>query len=112
KGQWTGGGFWEIWGVGDFAGRRSEPPGGTNPQSSSVPLRARKLINESIQLRASVTLPPPQQSGIEHIVVVMMENRSFDHLLGWVPGADGKQAGLTYIDKSGHQRSTSGLAPY
>jgi len=24
-----------------------------------------------------------------------MENRSFDHFLGWVPGADGKQAGLS-----------------
>ena len=24
-----------------------------------------------------------------------MENRSFDHLLGWLPGADGKQAGLS-----------------
>ena len=24
-----------------------------------------------------------------------MENRSFDHFLGWLPGADGKQAGLT-----------------
>ena len=28
----------------------------------------------------------------------MMENRSFDHILGWLPGADGKQAGLTYVD--------------
>ena len=24
-----------------------------------------------------------------------MENRSFDHFLGWLPGADGRQAGLT-----------------
>ena len=24
----------------------------------------------------------------------MMENRSFDHFLGWLPGADGRQAGL------------------
>src|ERR1051325_10761196 len=30
-------------------------------------------------------LPSPQSSGIDHIVVVMMENRSFDHMLGWVP---------------------------
>ncbi|PYN18411.1 MAG: hypothetical protein DMD76_29560, partial [Candidatus Rokuibacteriota bacterium] len=33
---------------------------------------------------------------IRHIVLVMMENRSFDHFLGWVPGADGQQAGLSY----------------
>jgi hypothetical protein len=33
---------------------------------------------------------------IQHIVLVTMENRSFDHFLGWVLGADGRQAGLTY----------------
>jgi len=27
-------------------------------------------------------LPGPANSGIEHVVVLMMENRSFDHLLG------------------------------
>jgi len=35
------------------------------------------------------SLPDPQASGIEHIVVVMMENRSFDHFLGWLPNAEG-----------------------
>src|SRR5215469_8276995 len=80
-------------------------------QSSSVILRIPELANGRIQLTASVTLPPPQQSGIEHIVVVMMENRSFDHLLGWVPGADGKQAGLTYRDNTGREHSTSRLTP-
>jgi phospholipase C len=53
-----------------------------------------------------VTLPPPEQTGIEHIVVVMMENRSFDHFLGWVPGANGRQAGLTYIGRNGAPQST------
>jgi phospholipase C len=33
--------------------------------------------------------PPPEISGIEHIVVLMMENRSFDHMLGWLDGAMG-----------------------
>ncbi len=46
-------------------------------------------------------LPSPGASGIEHVVVVMMENRSFDHFLGWLPGANGKQAGLSYPDPSG-----------
>ena len=32
-------------------------------------------------------LPEPEDSGIEHIVWVMMENRSFDHFLGWLEGA-------------------------
>jgi phospholipase C len=51
-------------------------------------------------------LPPPEQSGIDHIVVVMMENRSFDHYLGWLPGADGKQGGLSYVDKGGKRHAT------
>src|SRR5215208_804345 len=49
-------------------------------------------------------LPPPEQSGIEHIVVVMMKNRSFDHMLGWVEGSDGRQQGLRYPDRTGELR--------
>jgi phospholipase C len=56
-------------------------------------------------------LPPPDQSGINHIVVVTMENRSFDHFLGWLPGANGKQAGLSYLDPNGVSHSTYWLAP-
>lgn len=56
-------------------------------------------------------LPKPNKSGIEHVVVVMMENRSFDHLLGWLPGADGRQAGLTYPDRTGAAVPTQPLAP-
>ena len=55
--------------------------------------------------------PNPARSGIDHVVVVMMENRSFDHMLGWLPGADGKQAGLTYVDRAGIARATHALAP-
>ncbi len=60
-------------------------------------------------VRASNPLPPPGQSGIEHIVVVCMENRSFDHYLGWVPGATGQQSGLTYLDDAGNPHSTHRL---
>ena len=56
-------------------------------------------------------LPNPNKSGIEHVVVVMMENRSFDHLLGWLPGADGRQAGLSFVDRNGVSVSTAPLAP-
>ena len=58
-----------------------------------------------------VVLPKPNKSGIEHIVVAMMENRSFDHLLGWLPGADGRQSGLSYSDASGVLHTTAPLAP-
>lgn len=35
---------------------------------------------------APASLPDPLHSGIQHVVVVTMENRSFDHFLGWLPG--------------------------
>ncbi|HSZ17253.1 MAG TPA: alkaline phosphatase family protein [Terracidiphilus sp.] len=57
-------------------------------------------------------LPSPELSGIEHIVVVMMENRSFDHLLGWMPNANGRQAGLTYLDNNGNPQPTQRLNYY
>ena len=56
-----------------------------------------RLLGESAD--AASTLPPPDLSGIEHIVVLTMESRSFDHFLGWLPKADGVQAGLTYVDR-------------
>jgi phospholipase C len=58
------------------------------------------------------SLPPPADSGIEHIVVVMMENRSFDHLLGWLPGANGQQAGLAYLDNKGEAHPTHRLTTF
>ena len=56
-------------------------------------------------------LPSPAGSGIDHVVVVTMENRSFDHFLGWLPGADGRQAGLTYRDRKGVAHATYPLPP-
>ena len=50
-------------------------------------------------------------NDVHHVVVVMMENRSFDHMLGWLPGANGRQAGLTYTDATGAAYSTYPLAP-
>src|SRR5579872_245882 len=51
-------------------------------------------------------LPAPEASGVEHVIVVMMENRSFDHFLGWLPNADGRQSGLRYRDAAGTEHAT------
>src|SRR2546423_14561346 len=59
----------------------------------------------------SRVLPKPNKSGVDHIVLVTMENRSFDHFLGWLPGADGRQAGLTFLDPSQVAHATYPLAP-
>ena len=57
-------------------------------------------------------LPAPATSGIDHVIVVMMENRSFDHFTGWVPGADGRQAGLRFVDRYGVPHTTWHLADF
>lgn len=56
-------------------------------------------------------LPPANEAPFDTVVVLMMENRSFDHLLGWLPGANGRQAGLKYADTSGAEHPTWPLAP-
>ena len=68
--------------------------------------------------RAAAASPPavPGRLGIDHVVVVMMENRSFDHFLGWLPGANGigvaadgqvvdpeRHARFVYTDASGRR---------
>ena len=60
---------------------------------------------------AKGALPRPDKSGIKHVIVVMMENRSFDHFLGCLPGSDGRQSGLVYTDATGKAFETHPLAP-
>ena len=46
-------------------------------------------------------LDRPDLAPFDTVVVLMMENRSFDHFLSWVPGVEGIPAGLTYPTKDG-----------
>jgi phospholipase C len=58
----------------------------------------------TIQTAVAETLLPEGLNRIDHIVVVYLENRSFDNLFGNFPGADGLQnAGKTavQVDKDG-----------
>ena len=60
----------------------------------------------------AAALPPTGvDAPFDHIVLLMMENRTFDHLLGWLPGADGRQEGLTFADADGTTYPTYELAP-
>ena len=47
-------------------------------------------------------LPAPRNVPIDHFVVLMMENRSFDHYFGWVPDADGLQQ-QSFTDPAGNE---------
>src|SRR3984957_6797077 len=60
---------------------------------------------------ASSTIRPDGSRGIRHVVILMMENRSFDHFLGWLPGADGR-SDLTFVSAvDGNRYPNYPLAP-
>jgi phospholipase C len=87
----------------------NEPSGNTDESSNNKGITRRRFIRGAAGTVGALTvggsaalapdLPAADMSSIEHVVVVMIwRNRSFDHFLGWVPGADGRQADLTYYD--------------
>jgi phospholipase C len=60
--------------------------------------------------RAAPALSAQGSNGIEHVVVLMMENRSFDHFLGWLPGANGRHD-MAYPATDGNVYRNYPLAP-
>src|SRR4051794_3416283 len=69
------------------------------------------LVAEAARMQRREHLPSPRNLPIDTFVVLMMENRSFDHYLGWMPNADGIQSGLSYVDRDGKTWQTQRLAP-
>ena len=70
------------------------------------------ILSEAAKKQAlSIPLPAPRDVPIDTFVVLMMENRSFDHYLGWHPDADAKNVGLSYPDPDGNKVSTYHLPP-
>ena len=67
---------------------------------SSLP--AGTLIAEAAAAQRRA-LPSPRNLPLDHFVVVMMENRSFDHYFGWLDGADGDQT-QTFVDGATGER--------
>jgi phospholipase C len=63
--------------------------------SSGIAITGTDLLNQALA-NASSTVRADGSRGIRHIVVLMMENRSFDHFLGWLPGADGRHD-MTFV---------------
>src|SRR3954451_22246931 len=67
-----------AWGAG-LAGMAASLPAGT-------------ILAESAQAaHRRAHMPSPRNMKIDHFVILMMENRSFDHYFGWNPDADGIQ---------------------
>jgi phospholipase C len=75
---------------------RSAYAAGLAGAAASLPLNL--LLSEVAKQEAKASvLPSPQNLPIDHFVVLMMENRSFDHYFGWLPNADAVQD-RTYTD--------------
>src|SRR5215212_11226941 len=65
------------------------------------------LLQAAARAKAS-PMPKPRDMQIDHFVIVMMENRSFDHYFGWLGETgvvDGSQA-QTYLGPDGTSYST------
>jgi phospholipase C len=73
------------------------------------------LVSLSGTSLAMAQTPPPRNPGLErvgHIIVLFLENRSFDHLYGTFPGADGvEQAGFSAIQVTQDGRPYISLPP-
>jgi phospholipase C len=60
--------------------------------AASAALPASTILAEAAQAHYNRNpLPSPRNLPIDHFVLLMMENRSFDHYFGWLPGADSEQ---------------------
>jgi phospholipase C len=70
------------------------------------------VVAEAARRQRQVAIPSPRNMPIDTFIVLMMENRSFDHYLGWLPGADGRQAGLTFTNPKGKRFPTHRLVDF
>ena len=74
-------------------------------------LPAERLVAEAARVQGRRALPSPREMPIDTVVVLMMENRSFDHYFGWYEAADARNTGLTYPTPAGEQAATYRLTP-
>ena len=77
--------------------------------ASGVAMTASDLLSQAVA-SASPAVRASGSGGVEHVVVLMLENRSFDHFLSWLPGADGRHD-MTYLAPDGNVYPNYPLAP-
>lgn len=75
----------------------------TTPKRSRTPVRRKSAVTKMVMSLAAGLADPTQDNlgKFDHIVVLMLENRSFDHMLGYLklngsrPEVDGLAAGMS-----------------
>jgi phospholipase C len=77
--------------------------------STGVALTGAEFLSQTAA-NAAPALSPHGSHGIEHVVLLMMENRSFDHFLGWLPRAHGRHD-MVYLATDGNYYPNYPLAP-
>jgi phospholipase C len=77
--------------------------------STGMAVTGTELLSRAAALAAPAATPNGS-NGVEHIVILMMENRSFDHFLSWLPGADGRHD-MIYQSTDGNYYPNYPLAP-
>ncbi|HEX3650104.1 MAG TPA: alkaline phosphatase family protein, partial [Pseudonocardiaceae bacterium] len=77
--------------------------------STGLAVTGADLLSQAVA-NASPARFPHGSKGVEQVVILMMENRSFDHMLGWLPGADGRMD-LTFPAPDGNSYPNYPLAP-
>ena len=77
--------------------------------STGAAITGSQLLSQAAA-SAAPALTPHGANGVEHVVILMMENRSFDHFLGWLPGADGR-LDRTFLSSDGNVYPNYPLAP-
>jgi phospholipase C len=70
--------------------RRSAYTAGLATAATLLPTEL--ILKEAARNQAFAAMPTPSNMEIDHFVVLMMENRSFDHYFGWHTGANAVQS--------------------
>src|SRR5258707_623513 len=76
--------------------------------SAGVAVTGSELLSQAAAGASAAS--PHGSNGVEHVVVLMMENRSFDHFLSWLPDADGRHD-IASLSTDGNVYPNYPLAP-
>jgi phospholipase C len=99
----------EFWRRRDFLARTAAIAGVAG-LASVLPADTLTSLAAKQQVRRH-RFPSARNMPLDTVVVLMMENRSFDHYFGSFPGADGRNRGLSYPDANGGSHETHYLPP-